>query len=52
MREKNCLKHHIFIFGFQYVAKNIEGWLNICTSYVIYNQIWLNFSSSDDCHFN
>jgi len=27
---KNC---QIFIFGFQCVAKNREGWLKICTSY-------------------
>jgi hypothetical protein len=51
MRGKNRLKHKIFIFGFQCVTKNMEGWLNICTSYLIYNQICLNFSS-DDCHFN
>ncbi len=32
----------ISAFGFHCVAKNIEGWIEICTSYLIYSQIWLN----------
>jgi hypothetical protein len=30
--------------------KNIEGSLKICTSYLVYSQIWLNFPQ-DDSHF-
>ncbi len=30
--------------------KYIEGWLKICTPYLIYSHIWLNLSR-DDCHF-
>jgi hypothetical protein len=38
------------ILVFSVVAKNIEGWLNILASYVIYSQIWLNLPM-DDRHF-
>ncbi len=31
-------------------SKNIEGWIKICTSYLVYNQIWLNLFR-DDRHF-
>ncbi len=32
----------IHIFGFHFVAKHIEGWLNMCTLFLAYNQVWLN----------
>ncbi len=32
----------LFYFGFQYVAKKIGGWLEICPSSRVYSQIWLN----------
>jgi hypothetical protein len=52
----------IFGYGFQSVAINIQikGWLKICSSYVVYSQIWLNLPKDhhsflhlrmDDCHF-
>jgi len=41
---------HIHIFNFYCVAKNIEGWLKICTLFLVYSQIWLNLPR-DDCHF-
>jgi hypothetical protein len=49
----------IFIYGFQCVAKNIEGWLNISTSYMANSEIWLNLLTDppflqlpgNDCHF-
>jgi hypothetical protein len=38
----------ITIFGFLYVAKTMEGWVNIHFSYLGYNQIWLNLPRDDD----
>ncbi len=35
--------HKIFIFGFQYVGKNIKGWLKIRISCLVCSQIWLTF---------
>jgi len=32
---KNSKNVQIFIFGFQCVAKNIERWSTICTSYLV-----------------
>jgi len=37
-------------FGFQWVAKYIEGWLKTYTSYLVYSQIWLNLPKKD-CQF-
>jgi hypothetical protein len=50
--EHTSWKHFIFkVFrGFQCVAINIEGWLKICTPYLIYSQILLDLSR-DNCHF-
>jgi hypothetical protein len=31
---KFCTNHQIYIFGFEPVAKDIEGWLKFCTSYL------------------
>jgi hypothetical protein len=32
-----------YVFGFQCVNKNIEGWLfRFCISNLVYSQIWLN----------
>jgi hypothetical protein len=45
--QKNC---QICILGSHCVAKNIEGWLNICTFISVHSQIWLNLFR-DDCHF-
>jgi hypothetical protein len=39
--EKETESRQISIFGFLYVAKTMEGWVNICFSYLGYNQIWL-----------
>ncbi len=33
-----------------FVAKNIERWLQSCTLFLVYSQIWLNLPR-DDCHF-
>jgi hypothetical protein len=41
----NSINCQIPIFVFLYVAKNIEGWLNLCVSYVGYNQSYLAKSS-------
>jgi hypothetical protein len=38
------------IFGFQYGAKNIEGWFKICATYLVYSQIWLN-PPTENHHF-
>jgi hypothetical protein len=38
---KSEKKTIICIFGFQFVAINIKGWLNICIPYLGYSQIWL-----------
>jgi hypothetical protein len=38
----NNNKRQISIFVSQCVAKNIEGRLKFCISYMIYSQIWLN----------
>jgi len=40
-----------FRFGFQCVAKNINKALKFCTSYLIYNQIWLNLPKDDHLCF-
>jgi hypothetical protein len=37
---KNCRIPYLIFSG---VIKNIKSWLNICTSYLVYSQIWLNF---------
>jgi hypothetical protein len=41
--KKGSINPQISILGFQCVAKNIEGSLKICTSYLVYSQICLNF---------
>jgi hypothetical protein len=45
-----CKNHHIHVFGFQCVAKNIKGWFDIYTLLLVYSQIWLNLPRHD-CHF-
>ncbi len=35
---------------FSLCSQKIEGWLNICTSFMIYSHIWLNLPYND-CHF-
>jgi hypothetical protein len=41
--EKNRKQNsQISIFSLQSVAINIEGWLKIFSSYLVYSQIWLN----------
>jgi hypothetical protein len=40
----------IFLYLVSKIAINIEGWLKICPSYLVYNQIWLNFLR-DNHHF-
>jgi hypothetical protein len=40
-----------FRFGFQCVSKKISRPLNFCTSYLIYNQIWLNLPKDDHLCF-
>ncbi len=47
VREKISKNHQIFIFGFQCVTKNIEGWLKFHTSNTVYSQIWLNIPRDD-----
>jgi len=51
VREKfvNFFPNFLYLV-FSVVAKNIEGWLNISASYVVYSQIWLNLPT-DDHHF-
>jgi hypothetical protein len=39
----------IHIVGVTCVAINIEGWLKICTSDLVYSQIWLHLPR-EDCH--
>jgi hypothetical protein len=33
------------------VCKNTKGWLKICTSYLVYSQIWQSLAK-DDCHLS
>jgi hypothetical protein len=40
--DNNNNNKQISSFVSQCVAKNIEGWLKFCISYMIYSQIWLN----------
>jgi hypothetical protein len=41
-----------FIFGFQLVVKNYRRiFIWMCTSYLVYSQIWLNLLPKDDHHF-
>jgi hypothetical protein len=50
-REKNVKKiRHFSIFGFQLVAKTIEGWWKIYTWFLVDSQIWLNLPR-EDRHF-
>jgi hypothetical protein len=44
---RNC---QMFICDFHCVAKDIEGWLKICSLILIYSQIWLN-PPRDNRHF-
>jgi hypothetical protein len=37
-------------FGFQWVAKHIEGLLKTYNSYLVYSHIWLNLPK-EDCQF-
>jgi hypothetical protein len=41
---KNCL---FLIVCFECVAININGWLKILYSYLVYSQIWLNLLKDD-----
>jgi len=45
--EKYYTNHQIPIFGFQCVAKYIEGRFKIYTSYLIYSHISLNLPLKD-----
>jgi len=47
---KNSKIFQISIFGFQCVAKDMEGWFKFDTSYMVYSHIWLNIPKND-CHF-
>ncbi len=47
-REKKISQ--IYLIGFQFVAKNIKRRSDICVSYLIYSQIWVNLLD-DDHHF-
>jgi hypothetical protein len=48
--EENNNLSSISIFGFQCVAKTLNGDLNICSSYLVLQPIWLNLPR-DDCPF-
>jgi hypothetical protein len=48
---KKSKNYHIFTPYFHYVIENMEGLLKHCTSYVIYNQIWLNFPRDESSLF-
>jgi hypothetical protein len=47
---KKRIIRHFRIFGFQRVAKTIEGWLKIYTWFLVDSQIWLNLPR-EDRHF-
>jgi hypothetical protein len=49
-KKKESKNFQNFIFGFQCVTINIEGWLKIYISYLVYSQIWLNHLPRDDDH--
>jgi hypothetical protein len=49
-KKKISKKIQVFILGFSVGSQNIEGQLKICSSYLIYSQIWLNFPR-DACQF-
>ncbi len=49
--KKKMVKVSSFLYlVFPCVAQNVERWLNILISYMVYSQIWLNLPK-DDCHF-
>ncbi len=37
----------IHIFGIHWVSKNMKGWLKICSLFLVYSQIWLNYPPRD-----
>ncbi len=39
------------IFGFSHVAKNIEGRLKICITYLVLSRIWLNLPKDNHHSF-
>jgi len=45
--KQKSTNHQICILSFQYISKNMKGWLKFCTSYLAYIQIWLNLSMDD-----
>ncbi len=48
-----CPLQPILVFNMYYdIAQSIEGWLNICPSYLVYCQIWLNVPRDDPHFFN
>ncbi len=49
-KKKKKEKVSMFLYLVSKIAINIEGWLKICPSYLVYNQIWLNFLR-DNHHF-
>jgi hypothetical protein len=51
VRKENSKNCQISIFGFQCVAKNIEGKLDTCIWYLVYSQIWLQHPQ-EDVHFS
>jgi hypothetical protein len=48
--KENSQNSQISLFGFQFVAVNIDCQLKIYTSYLVYSQVWLNLPM-DGHHF-
>ncbi len=46
-KKRKSVNHQIHTFRCYHVAKNIKGWLNICTLFLIYRQICLNLHRDD-----
>jgi hypothetical protein len=45
---KSKKNHHIHIFGFNFAARNIEGYLNFSFEFLIYSEIYLSLPRDDD----
>jgi len=46
-KKKKNTNHLISVVGFQHVNIIIEAWLNYCSLYLVYSQIWLKLPQDD-----
>jgi hypothetical protein len=50
VRKSKWKNWYFKVLGFHCVAKNIDGWLKICTLFLVCSQMWLHLPR-DNRHF-